>query len=50
MRALSLDASGKADEDNEMLNLKNRLEITNNIVINLSKQLDEIKETVIFTN
>ena len=46
MRAMSLDSYGKEEEDNEMNNLKLRLEFTNNIVINLSKQLDELKETV----
>lgn len=46
MRAMSLDSYGKEEEDNEMNNLKVRLEFTNNIVLNLSKQLDELKETV----
>ena len=43
---MSLDSYGKEEEDNEMNNLKIRLEFTNNIVLNLSKQLDELKETV----
>lgn len=47
MRAMSLDASGKAEEDNELSNIKIRLEFTNNLVANLSKQLDELNERVI---
>ena len=46
MRAMSLDASGKAEEDNELSNIKLRLEFTNNLVANLSKQLDELNERV----
>jgi hypothetical protein len=49
MRAMSLDASGKAEEDNELSNIKLRLEFTNNLVANLSKQLDELNERVIFS-
>ena len=48
MRAMSLDASGKAEEDNELSNIKIRLDFTNNLVANLSKQLDELNERVIF--
>ena len=48
MRAMSLDASGKVEEDNELNNLKIRLEFTNNLVVNLSKQLDDLKESVFF--
>jgi hypothetical protein len=46
MRAMSLDASGKAEEDNELSNIKIRLEFTNNLVASLSKQLDELNERV----
>jgi len=46
MRAMSLDASGKTEEENELNQLKTRLEFTNTLVLSLTKQLDEIKETV----
>ena len=46
MRAMSLDTNQKEEEDNELNSLKMRLEFTNNIVINLSKQLEDLKETV----
>ena len=46
MRAMSLDTSDKIEEDNELGSLKERLEFTNNLVLNLSKQLDELKESV----
>ena len=46
MRAMSLDASGKTEEENELNQLKTRLELTNNLVLSLTKQLDDIKETV----
>jgi hypothetical protein len=46
MRAMSLDTSDKVEEDNELGSLKERLEFTNNLVLNLSKQLDELKESV----
>lgn len=47
MRAMSLDASGKVEEDNELNHVKSKLELTTNLVLNLSKQLEEIKESVI---
>ena len=47
MRAMSLDATTKDEEDNELNDLKLRLEFTNNLVVNLTKQLDELKESVI---
>lgn len=43
---MSLDSSGKVEEENELNNLKNKLEITNNLVANLVKQLEEIKDSV----
>lgn len=46
MRAMSLDATTKDEEDNELNDLKLRLEFTNNLVVNLTKQLDELKESV----
>ncbi len=47
MRAMSLDSSEKDEEDNEINHLKQKFELTNNLVINLSKQLEELKESVI---
>ncbi len=46
MRAMSLDNSGKEEEDNEMCYLRERLDITSNLVLALSKQLEDLKETV----
>ena len=46
MRAMSLDTSGKDEEDNEMNSLKQRLDMTNNLVLILSKQLDELRDSV----
>lgn len=46
MRAMSLDTFNKVDEDNEMNEMKERLDFTNNLVLSLSKQLAEIKESV----
>ena len=43
---MSLDATTKDEEDNELSDLKLRLEFTNNLVVNLTKQLDELKESV----
>ncbi len=40
MRAMSLDNSGKEEEDNEMCFLRERLDVTNNLVLALSKQLN----------
>lgn len=50
MRAMSLDTFNKVDEDNEMNYMKERLEATNNLVLSLSKQIEELKESVIFFN
>lgn len=47
LRALSLDKLDRNDEENDVNYLKNRLEETNNLIINLSKQLEDIKESVI---
>lgn len=46
MRAMSLDALNKVDEDNEMNSMKLKIEMTNNLVLNLSKQLEDLKESV----
>jgi len=46
MRAMSLDNSGKEEEDNEMCFLRERLDVTNNLVLALSKQLDELNDSV----
>ena len=49
MRAMSLDSSEKDEEDNEINHLKQKFELTNSLVINLSKQLEELKESVIYS-
>ena len=46
MRAMSLDSSSKVDEDNEINILRLKFEQTSNLVLLLSKQLEEIKESV----
>ena len=46
MRAMSLDSQGKDEEDNEMSFIKERLELTNNLVLTLSKQVEELNNTV----
>ena len=46
MRAMSLDSYDKVEEDNELHNIKQRLESTNNLVANLSKQIEELKDIV----
>lgn len=46
MRAMSLDSYDKNEEDNELNNLKKKLESTNSLVLNLNKQLEELKEMV----
>jgi hypothetical protein len=46
MRAMSLDKSGKEKEDNEMCFLRERLDVTNNLVLALSTQLDMLKDSV----
>jgi hypothetical protein len=47
MRAMSLDSYAKVEEDNELNNIKNKMEVTNNLVLLLSKQLTELKKQVI---
>lgn len=47
MRAMSLDTFNKVDEDNEMNYMKERLEATNNLVLSLSKQIEELKESIV---
>lgn len=46
MRAMSLDSSDKVEEENELCFLKERLDITNNLVMCLSKQLEDLKDTL----
>ncbi len=46
MRAMSLDSHGKVEEENEINSLKDRLDLTNNLVLQLAKHLDDIKEQV----
>ena len=46
MRAMSLDTSNKDDEDNELHQLRFKMDKTTELLINLSKQMDEIKESV----
>ena len=46
MRAISLDTPHNMEEENELNDLKTRLEFTNNLVINLGKQIDQLKSTV----
>ena len=47
MRAMSLDDFNKNEvEDNEMNNMRERLELTSNLVLNLSKQLQDLKDSV----
>lgn len=48
MRAMSLDDSGKVEEENELNHIKKKLEATSSLVINLNKQLEELKEIVQF--
>ena len=46
MRAMSLDSYDKDDEDSEINYLKNRLDATNTLVVQLSKQIEELSEKV----
>ena len=46
MRAISLDTPQNMEEENELNDLKTRLEFTNNLVLNLGKQIDQLKSTV----
>lgn len=46
MRAMSLDSYEKEDEDSEINYLKNRLDATNNLVVQLAKQIEELCEKV----
>lgn len=46
MRAMSLDSYDKNEEENELNNIKKKLESTNSLVLNLNKQLEELKEMV----
>jgi hypothetical protein len=44
---MSLDDFNKNEvEDNEMNNMRERLELTSNLVLNLSKQLQDLKDSV----
>ena len=46
MRAMSLDDANKDEEENEINNLKTKLENTTNLIHNLNKQVEELKEIV----
>ena len=46
MRAMSLDISGKDEEENELHFLRERLDVTNNLVMMLSKQLEDLKDNL----
>ena len=46
MRAMSLDSYDKDDEDSEINYLKNRLDATNTLVVQLSKQIEELSDKV----
>lgn len=48
MRAMSLDSYDKVDEENELNNIKKRLDSTSTMVVNLNKQIEELKEMVIY--
>jgi hypothetical protein len=43
---MSLDSYDKDDEDSEINYLKNRLDATNTLVVQLSKQIEELSEKV----
>lgn len=47
MRAMSLDSYDKVDEENELNHIKKRLDSTSTMVVNLNKQIEELKEMVI---
>jgi predicted RNase H-like nuclease (RuvC/YqgF family) len=44
---MSLDDANKTEEENEINYLKTKLDNTTNLVQNLNKQLDELKDMVI---
>jgi hypothetical protein len=46
MRAMSLDDQNKIEEENEIHHLKSKLEMTSNLMVNLNKQVEELKEMV----
>ena len=46
MRALSLDEHIREEEDNDLNKLKKSLDVTNNLVLLLNKQIDELKDSV----
>jgi hypothetical protein len=46
MRAISLDTSGKEEEENELCFLRKSLEIANGNVNNLGKQVEDLKDLV----
>ncbi len=48
MRAMSLDSFGKGEEENEINIIKQQLEKTNNLVLILSKHLNDLREQVSF--
>ncbi len=46
MRAMSLDDANKIEEENEINYLKTKLDHTTELVHNLNKQIDELKDMV----
>lgn len=46
MRAISLDTSGKEEEENELCFLRKSLELSNNSVTNLGKQVEDLKDLI----
>jgi hypothetical protein len=46
MRALSLDEHIREEEDNDFNKLKKSLDMTNNLVLLLNKQIGEMKDSV----
>lgn len=46
MRAMSLSVEEIDSEQNELRNLQNQLQETNTLVLNLSQQLNELKDQV----
>lgn len=47
MRAMHLDSHGKEEEDNEINHLRNRLDVTNSLVLQLTKQIEDLKDKVV---
>jgi hypothetical protein len=48
MRAMSLDEKVEKEEENEINHLKTKINMTNDLVNNLNKQVEELKDLVPF--